>query len=235
MGWIWASGTTPKPNITTKSEPTTATTSTTTMTKPVAPEPTNDETEIAKFFSQLQADFNTPTPTPTPKPTPPPTPYYPQSTTPPEAHLDPVSESLLPTTMSCRQAFDLAFNCNSLGGQWTSIYRTGTMRSCSEHWDDFWFCMRTRAYTGAVKEDAIRDYYRQKELRKYGAGKPASTDVWEPRRERLPADSVFQDRYVKPQISDEEWRQLDIQRRRAVQQTVMEEMEERRARSDSSS
>ncbi|KAI1353263.1 hypothetical protein F5Y01DRAFT_64396 [Xylaria sp. FL0043] len=143
------------------------------------------------------------------------------------ARLDPLSESLLPTTMSCRQAFDTAFHCNSLGGQWTAVYRAGTMRSCSEQWDDFWFCMRTRAYSGAMKEEAIRDYYRQKELKKYGPGMPSSTDVWEPRTEKLPPGAAFQGRYVKPDISDEEWRRLEIERRRTIQRQLREEEEQR--------
>ena len=148
--------------------------------------------------------------------------------------LDPVSESLLPTTMSCRQAFDHAFHCNSLGGQWTSVYRSGTVRSCSEQWDDFWFCMRTRAYSGAMKEEAIKDYYRQKELRKYGPGMPNSTDVWEPRTEKLPPGTAFQGRYEKPDISDEEWRRLEIERRRMIQQKLREEEEGRSGSSSSS-
>ncbi|KAI1362527.1 hypothetical protein F5Y08DRAFT_271731 [Xylaria arbuscula] len=134
--------------------------------------------------------------------------------------LDPLSESLLPTTMSCRQAFDHAFHCNSLGGQWTSVYRSGTVRSCSEQWDDFWFCMRTRAYSGTMKEEAIKDYYRQKELKKYGPGMPNSTDIWEPRTEKLPPGTAFQGRYTKPDISDEEWRRLEIERRRMIQESL---------------
>ncbi|KAI0547355.1 hypothetical protein F4679DRAFT_367347 [Xylaria curta] len=141
----------------------------------------------------------------------------------PPARLDPLSESLLPTTMSCRQAFDHAYHCNSLGGQWTAVYRSGTVRSCSEQWDDFWFCMRTRAYSGPVKEEAIKDYYRQKELKKYGEGKPNSTDIWEPRTERLPPGSAFQERYVKPDISDEEWYRLEIERQRMIQRMLNEE------------
>ncbi|KAI1293357.1 hypothetical protein F5Y03DRAFT_374024 [Xylaria venustula] len=133
--------------------------------------------------------------------------------------------------MSCRQAFDHAFHCNSLGGQWMSVYRSGTMRSCSEQWDDFWFCMRTRAYSGTMREEAIRDYYRQKELAKYGPGKPNSTDVWEPRTEKLPPDTAFQGpRYVKPDISDEEWRRLEIERRRTIQRRLREEEEEEEER-----
>ncbi|KAI0485786.1 hypothetical protein F4859DRAFT_511978 [Xylaria cf. heliscus] len=170
---------------------------------------------------------NTQSPSPSPSL---PSPSQSQSTLPPspQDRLDPLSESLLPTTMSCRQAFDQAYHCNSLGGQWTAVYRAGTMRSCSDQWSDFWFCMRTRAFTGSVKEDAIRDHYRQKELAKYGPGQPNSTDVWEPRAERLPPDSAFQERYVKPDISDEEWYRQEIERQRMVQRMLREEEERTR-------
>ncbi|KAI1325616.1 hypothetical protein F5Y16DRAFT_377375 [Xylariaceae sp. FL0255] len=133
-------------------------------------------------------------------------------------HLDPVSESLLPISMSCRDMFDRAFHCNSVGGQWTSVYREGSMRSCSEHWDDFWFCMRTRAFTpGPIKEEAIRAHYRKKEYLKYHApGKPNSTDVWEARTEKVRPDEAFSQTYEKPDISDDEWRKADIERRRNI-------------------
>ncbi|KAI1499807.1 hypothetical protein F5X99DRAFT_388656 [Biscogniauxia marginata] len=137
-----------------------------------------------------------------------------QSPSPPP--LDPLAESLLPTSMSCRQSFDLAFHCNSLGGQWASVYRSGAVRSCSHHWDDFWFCMRARAYSGRVKEDAVRDYYRRKEVAKYGPGRPSSTDVWEARTERLEPGAAFAEPYDMPDVSDEEWRRLEIERRRQI-------------------
>ncbi|KAJ1338263.1 DUF3128 domain-containing protein [Microdochium nivale] len=137
------------------------------------------------------------------------------------ARLDPISESLLPTTMSCRQAFDTAFHCNSLGGQWTSVYRAGTVRSCSEHWDNFWFCMRARAYTGEVKDEAIRDYYRQRELVKYyGQDKPNSTEVWEARTEKVEPGTAFRKPYVQPEMSDEEWWRMEIEHRRKVQEEL---------------
>lgn len=149
------------------------------------------------------------------------------SQSPPPTRLDPLSESLLPTTMSCRAAFDSAFHCNSLGGQWTSVYRSGTMRSCSEQWDDFWFCMRTRAYTGAMKEEAIRDFYRQKEIKRYyAAGQPSSTDVWEARTERVEPGTAFSVPLGEGagggngDVSDEEWYALEIERRRRVQEAL---------------
>ncbi|KAG6104050.1 hypothetical protein E4U31_002242 [Claviceps sp. LM219 group G6] len=105
--------------------------------------------------------------------------------------LDPLSESLFPTEMGCAQTFELAWSCSSLGGQFLSMYRHGNMRECSENWDDFWFCMRTRAYSGTVKADLIKQHYRNKAYRKYGGDKPSSEDVWERRTEKVPLGSAF--------------------------------------------
>ncbi|KAI1388278.1 uncharacterized protein F4822DRAFT_402348 [Hypoxylon trugodes] len=133
--------------------------------------------------------------------------------------LDPISESLLPTTMSCRSAFDAAFHCNSIGGQWTSVYRAGEVRSCSEHWDDFWFCMRTRTLSSPQKEDAIKDHYRKKEYEKYFApGRPSSEDVWEARTERVDPGTTFTERLDLPDMSDEEWRKMELERWRRARE-----------------
>ena len=81
--------------------------------------------------------------------------------------------------------------------------------------------MRTRAYTGETKEEAIRDYYRQRELAKYyGPGKPKSTDVWEAREEKVAPGTAFQKKYEMPDISDEEWWQMEIEHRRKVQEEL---------------
>lgn len=96
--------------------------------------------------------------------------------------------------MSCRQAFDQAWACNGLGGQWNAVYRYGSMRSCSEQWDDFWFCMRTKSQTGPVKEELVRARYREKEYRKYGPGKPSSEDVWDSRDRKLEPGEAFSQR-----------------------------------------
>jgi hypothetical protein len=57
-----------------------------------------------------------------------------------------LEEQLLPTDMSCREAFDSAFYCQSMGGQFNNLYRYGGVKSCSEHWSSFWFCMRMKGY-----------------------------------------------------------------------------------------
>lgn len=85
--------------------------------------------------------------------------------------------------MSCRQAFDDAFYCQSLGGQFINVYRYGTLRNCSEHWSQFWFCTRTRSRSEEVKRSEIRDFYRKKEARY--VGQPSSEDVWEERTTKV--------------------------------------------------
>ncbi|KAF2277084.1 uncharacterized protein EI97DRAFT_432700 [Westerdykella ornata] len=91
------------------------------------------------------------------------------------------SDDDYPTTMSCRAAFDSAFYCASLGGHFNDIYRYGELRSCSEHWADWRFCMGLKTRTKADKEALIRERYRMKE-EKLRSG-PNSERVWE-RRER---------------------------------------------------
>ena len=63
-----------------------------------------------------------------------------------------LEEELFPIDMSCRQAFDAAFYCQSMGGQFNNLYRYGGVRSCSENWNDFWFCMKLKSQAGPVKE-----------------------------------------------------------------------------------
>ncbi|OAQ69178.1 hypothetical protein VFPPC_05286 [Pochonia chlamydosporia 170] len=133
---------------------------------------------------------------------------------------DALSESLLPTDMSCRQAFDLAWSCNGLGGQFNSVYRYGNMRSCSEHWDDFWFCMRTKSYTGELKANMVRTHYRNKAHRKYGDGKPSSEDVWDSRAEKMPPGSAFNLPVDAPSVGDEEWRRMEQERRNGVRKDM---------------
>ncbi|KAL8705122.1 MAG: hypothetical protein Q9225_008044 [Loekoesia sp. 1 TL-2023] len=89
--------------------------------------------------------------------------------------------TLYPTEMSCRSAFDTAFYCQSLGGQFNNIYRYGTFRDCREQWKQFWFCMRTnRGFLGDEERGRrIMDHYKLRET-KYRVG-PSSEDVWKPR------------------------------------------------------
>ncbi|KAM0713556.1 hypothetical protein Q7P37_010518 [Cladosporium fusiforme] len=96
----------------------------------------------------------------------------------PDGSLDITPEALYPRTMSCRQAFDQAFYCQSLGGKFNDIYRHGHLNSCSEQWGAFWFCMRVRQYSEEDKQKVVVDYYKDREERKkkeFGS----SEDVWE--------------------------------------------------------
>jgi hypothetical protein len=85
--------------------------------------------------------------------------------------------------MSCRAAFDSAFYCSSLGGHFNDIYRYGQLRACSEHWNDFWFCMRVNnSYNPRdTKERMIQERYREKEDKLRNG--PSSEDVWRLRGE----------------------------------------------------
>lgn len=141
-----------------------------------------------------------------------------------EPRLSPLAESLLPTTMNCEQAFNFAFYCQSLGGQWNYIYRYGTVRSCGEHWDDFFFCMRAKGTpAGKVKEDMIREHYRRKELAKYGPGKPNSEDVWQERTERVKPDEAFVMPVEAPRVSDSEYQQWEMERMERIRKGLREE------------
>ncbi|KAE8337012.1 hypothetical protein BDV24DRAFT_140688 [Aspergillus arachidicola] len=109
-----------------------------------------------------------------------------ESTSSPPSSIAP--ESLYPDTMSCRSAFDYAFFCQSFGGQFVNVYRYGELRSCSEHWDNFWLCMKTRTWSDGARKKAVRDHYRKKAI-KYKTG-PSSEDVWDLRTE--PVRNAFE-------------------------------------------
>lgn len=87
-----------------------------------------------------------------------------------------------PTNMSCTAAFDAAFYCASLGGHFNDIYRYGELRSCSEHWRDWRFCMGLSIYSKETQREKIRQHYIEKE--EALKGKPNSEDIWERRTER---------------------------------------------------
>ena len=118
--------------------------------------------------------------------TPPPT--KPPPSSPPTGQINRSSihpSALYPTSMSCRAAFDSAFYCQSLGGQFTNLYRYGTMRDCSDQWSNFWFCMRTNrgVLSEEGKAERIQRHYEGR-AKKYRVG-PSSEDVWEIREARV--------------------------------------------------
>ena len=85
--------------------------------------------------------------------------------------------------MSCRQAFDDAFYCSSVGGQFNNVYRYGRLKNCTDHWSQFWFCMRIKSKGDDAKKELVSDWYEKKE-RKYREG-PSSEDVWEERKVKV--------------------------------------------------
>ncbi|KAK3303964.1 uncharacterized protein B0T15DRAFT_535133 [Chaetomium strumarium] len=131
-----------------------------------------------------------------------------------------MSEHLLPTTMSCRDAFDYAWYCHTPGSQWNAVYRYGSVRTCSELWDDFWFCMRTKSYSPEMRAEVIKAHYRAKEEAKYGGGKPSSEDVWESREERVPPGTAFQAKFEPPIMDDAEFQRMDAERRRRIREMM---------------
>jgi hypothetical protein len=206
MGWLWSS--TPSEDKTATPVGNTPPTKSTTSTSVSDPTPSsnsnskqNTDPEIQKFLELFEAEKSKPTPTQDEQEQSSSSPLSwlalkksPRSTAPTPSDIPPrdaLSEALLPTEMSCRQAFDQAWGCNSMGGQFTAVYRYGEMRSCSEHWDDFWFCMRAKGYSTEQRERAVREHYRAKEFTKYGPGKPSSEDVWESRGEKVQEGTFF--------------------------------------------
>jgi hypothetical protein len=182
-----------------------------------------DDDKIARFLALAEdtspndvatTSSSTTTPTPTPYATSP-------STIP--------GDSQLPTAMSCRQAFDLATSCQSIAGQLRNVYRYGETRSCSEHWADFWFCMRAKGTDdGPVKEAMIREHYRDKERRKYHEpGRLSSEQVWAPRMHKVPADTFFNEPINPPVADHDEWRRLELERRRKIREACEKDERQR--------
>jgi Protein of unknown function (DUF3128) len=125
--------------------------------------------------------------------------------------IDPVR--LLPTSMSCRAAFDQAYHCQLPGGQLGNVYRFGGMRNCSELWSNFWFCMRTNR--GFMSEDEradrIRRHYWERE-QKYREG-PSSRDVWDMRGNL--EEGAFQGNWADvDREMAEKWREREVERKK---------------------
>ena len=114
-------------------------------------------------------------------------------------------DSLYPSEISCRSAFDYAFFCQSFGGQFVNVYRYGGFRSCSNHWEDFWLCMRTRQWDEKDRTKAIKEHYRKKAI-KYKRGR-SSEDVWEFRSE--PVKDAFQDSLEDLEAKIEHWKKAN--------------------------
>ena len=117
--------------------------------------------------------------------------------------------------MSCREAFDSAFYCQSMGGQFNAVYRYGGIQSCSDHWKSFWFCMRSKNYKDEQRADMIRDHYKKKDL-KYKLG-PSSEDIWESRDKKVEWGTAFKQSVEQLMAgeSNEEWNKREAERRKS--------------------
>ncbi|CAG8174680.1 unnamed protein product [Penicillium salamii] len=180
MGWLWGSS----PKDTTKDTPQPTPTPPTISEAPqqnVPPKTLTPDEQADLEFSQILADLRSEDSS-----------LSKQTLTPegnvvagPQSAIAP--ESLYQDTMSCRNAFDYAFFCQSFGGQFVNVYRYGELRSCSEHWDNLWLCMKTRTWPEDLRRREIRDHNRKKAI-KYKTG-PSSEDVWDVRLD--PATESF--------------------------------------------
>ncbi|KAF6232198.1 hypothetical protein HO173_009581 [Letharia columbiana] len=147
MGWLWNTTKDPPPPnpITTTADP------------PTLPD---------------QPPASPPDPTTTTHPR---LPDHPPASTPDPTSLPPpiTPATTLPTTLSCRSAFDAAFHCQSFGGQFAHVYRYGSLRGCGDHWADFWFCVRTnRGVAGEERRrERVRAWAAGREREKYGGGR----------------------------------------------------------------
>ncbi|KAI4218819.1 MAG: hypothetical protein LQ349_008560, partial [Xanthoria aureola] len=132
-----------------------------------APVPQNDSSnaELQAFLSSLET-----TPNPTNSPQESLSADENTSSSTPSSNLITAS-TLLPSTISCQAAFDSAYYCQSLGGQFNNVYRYGTLRDCREQWKQFWFCMKTnRGFLGdEEREKRVRQHYKLREM-KYRVG-----------------------------------------------------------------
>ncbi|QIX02514.1 hypothetical protein AMS68_008031 [Peltaster fructicola] len=153
--------------------------------------------EFAEFIKSFQTTDKTPAKTSAPQKTVvPPTPAVggivppvtkpevpePETSTEPRIYADGTidirPEVMHPRSMNCRQQFDQAFYCQSLGGKFNDIYRYGELKSCSEQWGAFWFCMRTRTLGEDAKAAQTMEYYQKRDDKKrqeFGS----SEDVWD--------------------------------------------------------
>jgi len=162
------------------------------------------EAELRAFLQSLEPPPNTATQPASAIPSNTPIPDHDSSTP-----IPLTSAHTLPSTVSCRTIFDNAFHCQSLGGQWNSVYRHGTLRDCSPLWYDFWWCMRTNRVSMTEEERArqVRKRYEEKERRlREGSN---SEEIWEERK--VLVGRVWEERYVDEE--DEGEGEAEVKRR----------------------
>ncbi|KAL6243561.1 hypothetical protein RBB50_009554 [Rhinocladiella similis] len=192
MDWFWRSKT-PKSHEASELDAPSSSKTSTSMTAPVlasATEPVKPtlsrEEQANQEFLDLMKELQAQTEATPEKNTDGTKSTKPVHNTPVDVDISP--DSLYPTEISCRSSFDYAMFCQSFGGQFVNIYRYGSFRSCSNHWDDFWLCMRTRNWDAKDRAAAIQDHYHKRAM-KWKTG-PSSEDVWDVRTE--PVKDSFQ-------------------------------------------
>ncbi|CAD0056761.1 unnamed protein product [Aureobasidium pullulans] len=67
-------------------------------------------------------------------------------------------------------------------GKFNDIYRYGELKSCSDNWNAFWFCMRIKALPDHEREERIKEFYQAKDERDK-AEKGSSEKIWDIRTE----------------------------------------------------
>ncbi|KAG8526162.1 uncharacterized protein KY384_000155 [Bacidia gigantensis] len=216
MGWLWSSSsnnepsTTPQPEQSTQPEApfeeaqTLEPAPTSTSTEPAAPRPrTRDEIANSELVAYLRSlsnpskddfadleddddddddddDFDLVSPT--------------EPDLPPSKSLI-TPRNLYPSTISCHQAFELAFHCQSPGGQILNVYRYGTFRWCGDHWNNWWWCIGTNRNFGLTKEEReekIRRRYWEQDQRTRRRPAGCMEDILTQRKYRL-TTGVFVD------------------------------------------
>ncbi|KAH0351839.1 hypothetical protein KCU81_g1904, partial [Aureobasidium melanogenum] len=204
MGWWWSSDSTAAPA--TESAPT-GTTQTPTPVSTIqreTPKKASPDSDFEALFASFEKPSTTTTiptnPAPQPVATPPkiqhvtpapketPTHYVPspsgsiEQQSDSDAPIDISPDALYPRQMSCRQAFDQAFYCQSLGGKFNDIYRYGELRSCSDNWNAFWFCMRIKTLPDREREERIKEFYKARDEQNK-AERGSSEKIWDLRTE----------------------------------------------------
>ncbi|KAG9680440.1 hypothetical protein KCU95_g17657, partial [Aureobasidium melanogenum] len=204
MGWWWSSNSTAAPATESAPTETTQTPTPVSTTQRETPKKASPDSDFEALFASFEKPSPTTTiptnPAPQPVATPPkiqhvtpapketPTHYVPspsgsiEQQSDSDAPIDISPDALYPRQMSCRQAFDQAFYCQSLGGKFNDIYRYGELRSCSDNWNAFWFCMRIKTLPDREREERIKEFYKARDEQNK-AERGSSEKIWDLRTE----------------------------------------------------
>ncbi|KAH0363642.1 hypothetical protein KCU65_g7230, partial [Aureobasidium melanogenum] len=205
MGWWWSSDSTAAPATEPAPLETTQISTPVSTTQRETPKKASPDSDFEALFASFEKPSTTtttipsnPAPQPvatapsvqhvTPAPKETPTHYVPspsgsiEQQSDSDAPIDISPDALYPRQMSCRQAFDQAFYCQSLGGKFNDIYRYGELRSCSDNWNAFWFCMRIKTLPDREREERIKEFYKARDEQNK-AERGSSEKIWDLRTE----------------------------------------------------